>query len=69
MKSQQWAKSHGNTLNFEASAKDASNVEQAFMAIAKAAIAHEKEEDVFFPTTVKLNQNNQKAPPKNDCPC
>jgi hypothetical protein len=36
IKAQQWAKSHGKIECFEASAKESTNVENAFTAIAKA---------------------------------
>lgn len=34
---QQWCKKHGNIQGFEASAKESTNVENAFLAIAKSA--------------------------------
>lgn len=46
IKAQQWCKSHGNILYFETSAKDATNVEQAFQAIGKAAASQDKDEEL-----------------------
>ncbi len=47
IKAQQWCKSHGNILYFETSAKDATNVEQAFQAIGKAAASQDKDEELL----------------------
>ena len=50
-----WCTSVGKTSmqHFECSAKDATNVEQAFQVIARAAASTEKE-DIFVPETIKL---------------
>ena len=48
IKAQQWCKSHGNILYFETSAKDATNVEQAFQAIGKAAASQDKDEELLI---------------------
>jgi Ras-related protein Rab-7A len=70
IKAQQWCKAHGNILFFETSAKDTSNVEQAFQAIAKAASSQDKDEELFFPTTVvNLNKNQNKPSSKGGCEC
>merc|ERR1711920_679603 len=53
-------------LSFETSAKDATNVEEAFTTIAKAALDSEVEEDIFVPDTINLksanNPQRQKEP-------
>ena len=70
IKAQQWCRAHGNILYFETSAKDATNVEQAFQAIGKAAASQDKDEELFFPTTVTLNKNpKDNKTSKDGCPC
>ncbi|CAD8153638.1 unnamed protein product [Paramecium octaurelia] len=68
-KAQQWCKSHGNIQFFEVSAKDATNIEQAFQDIAKAAASQEKDEEIFFPTTVTLTKQNQKSQARKEGCC
>ncbi|CAD8045242.1 unnamed protein product [Paramecium primaurelia] len=68
-KAQQWCKSHGNIQFFEVSAKDATNIEQAFQDIAKAAASQEKDEEIFFPTTVTLTKQSQKPQAKQGGCC
>jgi len=64
-KAQTWCKSKGDMPHFETSAKEAVNVEQAFQAIAKNALAQEAQnKPMFIPTDpIKLDQ----APEKGGC--
>lgn len=49
-KAESWAQSKGGMPFFETSAKDDVNVEAAFTAIARAALRHDKEEEMWvFP--------------------
>ena len=42
--------------HFETSAKDGTNVEQAFLQAARAALRNEPEEDIFLPETIRLGE-------------
>jgi len=66
-KAQAWCKNHGDIKFFEVSAKESTMVEDAFQVIAKAAAAQQKEEEIYFPVTVQLN--NQKDTKKSDGGC
>ena len=56
-KSSQWCKNNGNLPFYEVSAKDAINVDDAFLTIARNALAQVKEEEVFQPRIdLKRNQ-------------
>lgn len=66
-KAQQWCKNHGNIEHFETSAKENQNVENAFQVIAKAAATQDKEEEIYFPKTVQLNNDKNKQPAKSGC--
>jgi len=68
-RAQQWCKNHGNIQYFETSAKDATNVELAFQAIAKAAATSDKDEEIFLPTTVQLSNPDKKKTAKKDTGC
>jgi len=65
-KAQNWCKSKGDTPTpyHETSAKDAINIEQAFMQIAKAALAKEPADDIYIPETIDLGEK-----PKADDGC
>eukprot|EP00827_Trimyema_finlayi_P003048 TRINITY_DN272_c0_g2_i2.p1 TRINITY_DN272_c0_g2~~TRINITY_DN272_c0_g2_i2.p1 ORF type:complete len:260 (-),score=101.69 TRINITY_DN272_c0_g2_i2:21-755(-) len=56
-----------NLFFFEISAKDNLNVDQAFNCIAKAAASQEKEEEIFIPTTVNLQQTTTNQQAKKGC--
>jgi len=68
-KAQQWCKNHGNIQYFETSAKDNINVESAFLAIAKAAASQDKEEEIYFPQTVQLNNTKTQQNKSKGCDC
>eukprot|EP00828_Plagiopyla_frontata_P033864 TRINITY_DN439_c0_g2_i3.p2 TRINITY_DN439_c0_g2~~TRINITY_DN439_c0_g2_i3.p2 ORF type:complete len:162 (-),score=36.04 TRINITY_DN439_c0_g2_i3:73-558(-) len=68
VKVQQWCKSQGSNFTFfECSAKESTNVESAFQTIAKLAASQEKDEELFFPTTVDLKKTNYNAQQKKSC--
>lgn len=69
-RAQNWCHSKGDVPYFETSAKEALNVEQAFQAVAKNALAQENEMDVMndFPAPITLNPTNQPAK-DNNCSC
>jgi len=66
-KAQSWCKNHGNIEYFEVSAKDNISVEDAFQVVAKQAASREREDDMYFPVTVTLNQQNTQPTKKGCC--
>ncbi|KAL4445961.1 hypothetical protein ABPG74_010953 [Tetrahymena malaccensis] len=68
---QQWCKSNGDIKHFETSAKDDTNVNAAFMAIAKAASSQFQDDAIFFPPKPVVLQTDKakKKEKQNDCPC
>ena len=55
-----WSKSQNEMPLFEASAKDATNVEQAFRMIAEKALAREStNQPIFIPQTVNMTETSQ----------
>mmetsp|Transcript_62 Transcript_62/g.102 ORF Transcript_62/g.102 Transcript_62/m.102 type:complete len:210 (+) Transcript_62:56-685(+) len=54
-KAEAWASAKGGIPYFETSAKDDINVEAAFTAIARSALRHEKEEELFVPDAVDMS--------------
>eukprot|EP00798_Chlamydomonas_sp_ICE-L_P030908 gene30908-35960_t len=54
-KAESWAASKGSIPFFETSAKDGTNVEDAFLQIARNALKNEKEEDVYVPDALDMN--------------
>jgi len=61
-RAQQWCTSKGNLPYFETSAKEALNVEQAFQAVARQALALETDAELYneFPDQIRLSDD---APP------
>lgn len=53
-KAKAWCMSKGNIPYFETSAKDGTNVEEAFQCIAKNAIQNEPEEEMYLPDTIDM---------------
>eukprot|EP01156_Anaeramoeba_ignava_P020037 Anaeramoba_ignava/c11951_g1_i1.p1 GENE.c11951_g1_i1~~c11951_g1_i1.p1 ORF type:complete len:225 (+),score=74.60 c11951_g1_i1:45-677(+) len=67
-----WCQSKGGLEYFETSAKEATNVEQAFQTIARNALKREQEPDMIFPNedTFKIPENEEiDAPPKKSGCC
>lgn len=54
-KAEAWAQSKGGMPYFETSAKEDINVEASFTQVARNALKHEKEEDLFVPEAVDVN--------------
>lgn len=69
-RAERWCQSKNNIPYFETSAKDATNVEQAFQAIAKNALAQESEQDLYneFPDQIKLSGDSNRFT-NNDAGC
>ncbi|GJJ78024.1 hypothetical protein BGZ83_005582 [Gryganskiella cystojenkinii] len=55
-----WCQSKGNIPYFETSAKEATNVEQAFQTIAKNALQQEVEVEIDFPDPIKIDSDTSK---------
>lgn len=66
-KAKAWCMSKGNIPYFETSAKDGTNVEAAFMCIAKNAIKNEPEEEMYVPDTIDMS--NRAQPSSSACEC
>ena len=61
-KVQQWSSTHNDIPNYETSAKDASNVEQAFETVARNALAvQQQRKPIFIPDTLDLSKSQQPA--------
>ncbi|CAF0872875.1 unnamed protein product [Adineta steineri] len=69
-KAQSWCTDKSNVPYYETSAKDGLNVEKAFEAVARNALAREREVDQTqdFPAPIKIPDNDQ-PPPSKGCPC
>ena len=65
-KSQQWCKANGDIPFFETSAKEALNVEEAFLAIAKKALSQVKHEEEFKPN-IDLSKKKAKGEGGGKC--
>ncbi|GFS02573.1 Ras-related protein Rab-6A [Elysia marginata] len=69
-RAQGWCHTKGDIPYFETSAKEAINVEQAFQAVAKNAMAQETDVELCseFPDPIKLSGDNNK-PQGGNCAC
>lgn len=65
-KAETWCKSKGNMAYFETSAKENTNVEQAFLEIARAALQREVVEDEPLENTVNVQQESN-TPHSSGC--
>jgi len=67
----QWCTTKGGIVSFEASAKEAINVEQAFQEAARRALAQEMQHDQYndFPDQIQLNANTPPQQPREGCSC
>ena len=68
-RAQQWCHNKNEIPYFETSAKEGINVEHAFQAIARKALAQETEVELYneFPDQIKLT--NESKPRSSDCAC
>jgi Ras-related protein Rab-7A len=69
-RAQQWCASKGEIPYYETSAKEATNVEQAFQKAAELALAQESESEQYntFPDNIQLSANQEQPKPRS-CPC
>lgn len=51
---------------YETSAKDATNVEEAFKAVASNALKMEQQEEIYLPPTIRIDESNADM---SDIPC
>lgn len=69
-RAQQWCQSKNNIPYFETSAKEATNVEQAFQTIAKNALAQEAELEMGeFPDKITLTPDSKPSNGDSNCAC
>ena len=59
-KAKQWCQLKGGIPYFETSAKEGTQIEEAFRCIARNALANEQEQDDYIPETINMNQANAK---------
>lgn len=72
-RAQQWCQSKNGLPYFETSAKDATNVEQAFKTIARNALAQESDIELYneFPDQIKLGggSSESRSSGGDNCTC
>ncbi|XP_056843848.1 ras-related protein RABG3f isoform X1 [Raphanus sativus] len=66
-KAKAWCASKGNIPYFETSAKEGTNVEEAFQCIAKNALKSGEEEELYLPDTIDVGTSNQQR--STGCEC
>jgi Ras-related protein Rab-7A len=64
---EEWAKTN-NYMFFEVSAKDGTNIVEAFLEVAKLVISKDEQEEIYVVNTVKI-KNSEAKKAKGDCPC
>jgi len=67
----QWCSTKGNVPSFEASARDAVNVEQAFYEVARRGLALEQQADQYndFPDQIRLGAEHTSHRDRQQCSC
>jgi len=68
-RAQQWCTSKNGIPYFETSAKEGVNVEQAFQAIARKALAQETEVEMYNDFPDKIDLNSESKATTSDCAC
>ncbi|GER50373.1 RAB GTPase homolog G3F [Striga asiatica] len=66
-KARAWCASKGNIPYFETSAKEGTNVEEAFQVIAKNALKSGEEEEIYLPDTIDVASSSQQR--STGCEC
>ncbi|KAG8364326.1 hypothetical protein BUALT_Bualt19G0117100 [Buddleja alternifolia] len=66
-KARAWCASKGNIPYFETSAKEGTNVEDAFQVIAKNALKSGEEEEIYLPDTIDVGSSSQQR--STGCEC
>ncbi|KAL0334742.1 UNVERIFIED_CONTAM: Ras-related protein Rab7 [Sesamum calycinum] len=66
-KARAWCASKGNIPYFETSAKEGTNVEEAFQVIAKNALKSGEEEEIYLPDTIDVGSSSQQR--STGCEC
>ncbi|KAH6757875.1 RAB GTPase-like protein G3F, partial [Perilla frutescens var. hirtella] len=66
-KARAWCASKGNIPYFETSAKEGTNVEEAFQVIAKNALKTGEEEEIYLPDTIDVGSSAQQR--STGCEC
>ncbi|CAO2183076.1 unnamed protein product, partial [Urochloa humidicola] len=65
-KAMEWCASKGNIPYFETSAKEDYNVDNAFLSVAKLALEHERDQDIYFQAVA---DPVPEAEPRSGCAC
>merc|ERR1712096_467185 len=68
-KAQIWAKNHGKIPFYETSAKEATNVEEAFKVVASNGLKMEQQEEIYLPPTVLIDNNENRNSNNEKCSC
>ena len=66
-RAQAWTRSKDEMPLFECSAKDSTNVEEAFQEIARSALKKEQQEETFLSNTVNLASTQAKPVKRGKC--
>ncbi|KNC85691.1 Ras-like protein Rab-7a [Sphaeroforma arctica JP610] len=69
---QEWCESKNSISHFETSAKEAINVEKAFLEISRAALRQEAEDQAYtndYSDTIKINSNQSQPQQADSCQC
>jgi len=65
-KAREWCASKGDIPYFETSAKEDHNVDTAFLCVAKLALAHDHDQDIYFKTVAEQVPDTQQT---TGCAC
>jgi len=65
-KAMEWCASKGNIPYYETSAKEDYNVDNAFLSVAKLALEHERDQDIYFQAVADPVPETE---PRSGCAC